>query len=515
MTEALAPGRVLGSRYRLVGPIAKGGMASVWEAEDPLLSRRVAVKILDAQLGTDDALRARFRHEAVAAARLAHPNIVSTYDTGEDDGVAYIVMELIDGLTLRELLDSSGALPVGDAVDITMQVGAALTHAHDHGLVHRDVKPGNVLVQRDGHVKVTDFGIAKATDSASDMTRAGAVMGTARYLAPEQLHGSDVDARADVYSLALVLYELLVGRPPFAGDSDVATAVARLTADVPSVSTMRPDVPAGLDAVLARALTRDPADRTPSARAFREELAPYRGAGHDGGARVDATRPLVIPPQPGGAPAGAPGRGVAPPSPARERKVGGTALRIVGVAILFAVGIGIGYLGFKTLDRSSKTSATTTTTTTPVRPLDVTKVDALDPPPGDGHESSADVGNVTDGDPTTTWSTESYVTADLGGKKGVGLQFTLATSQSVGALVVEAEAGPWSASLYVSDTPFDARPVGVPAATGTDLGKKARLKVSPAANAQYVLLWITSLPKTGTSATPYRLTITGAQVLGG
>ena len=138
------------------------------------------MKILDAQLGTDDALRARFRHEAVAAARLTHPNIVSTYDTGEDDGVAYIVMELIDGLTLRELLDTQGALPVGEAVDITMQVAAALTHAHDHDLVHRDVKPGNVLVQRDGHVKVTDFGIAKATDAASDLTRAGAVMGTAR-----------------------------------------------------------------------------------------------------------------------------------------------------------------------------------------------------------------------------------------------------------------------------------------------------------------------------------------------
>ena len=511
MTEALAPGRVLGSRYRLVGPIAKGGMASVWEAEDPLLSRRVAVKILDAQLGTDDALRARFRHEAVAAARLAHPNIVSTYDTGEDDGVAYIVMELIDGLTLRELLDSRGALPVGDAVDITMQVAAALTHAHDHGLVHRDVKPGNVLVQRDGHVKVTDFGIAKATDAGSDLTRAGAVMGTARYLAPEQLQDGIVDARADVYSLALVLYELLVGRPPFAGDSDVATAVARLTADVPSVSTMRPDVPAGLDAVIARALMRDPADRTPSARAFREELAPYRGRGSDG-APVDATRPLVIPRQPGPAPA--PSRAQAAPKPGRDDRQGGTALRVVGVALLFAVGIGIGYLGFKTLDRSSKTTPTTTTTT-PVAPLEVTAVEALDPPPGDGRESSADVGNVVDGDPATTWSTESYVTADLGGKKGVGLQFTLAASHSVRALVVEAEAGPWSASVYVSDTAFDGRPVGTPAATGADLGKTARLKVSPPANAQYVLLWITSLPKTGTSDTPYRLTITGAQVLGG
>ncbi len=512
MTEALAPGRVLGGRYRLVAPIAKGGMASVWKAEDPLLSRLVAVKILDAQLGTDDALRARFRHEAVAAARLAHPNIVSTYDTGEDDGVAFIVMELIDGLTLRELLDTQGALPVGDAVDITMQVAAALTHAHSHGLVHRDVKPGNVLIQRDGHVKVTDFGIAKATDSGSELTRAGAVMGTARYLAPEQLQDGIVDARADVYSLALVLYELLVGRPPFAGDSDVATAVARLTADVPSVSAVRPDVPAGLDVVIARALTRDPAERTPSARAFRDELAAYRGRGSDG-STVDATRPVMIARQPGGTPA-EPAPATSRTTRSRDRDPGGTARRVLGVALLFAVGIGIGYLGFRTLDRSSTTTPTTTTTTPPV-PLAIDQVAALDPPPGDGHENSADVGNVTDGDPTTKWSTESYATADLGGKKGVGLQFTLESSHAVRALLVNAEAGPWNASLYLSEVPFDRVPVGTPAATGTNLGTTARLEVSPPAAARYVLIWITSLPKTGTGNTPYRLTLTGAQVLGG
>jgi serine/threonine protein kinase len=487
-------------------------MASVWEAEDPLLSRRVAVKILDAQLGTDDALRARFRHEAVAAARLAHPNIVSTYDTGEDDGVAYIVMELIDGLTLRELLDTQGALPVGEAVDITMQVAAALTHAHEHDLVHRDVKPGNVLVQRNGHVKVTDFGIAKATDGGSELTRAGAVMGTARYLAPEQLQDGTVDARADVYSLALVLYELLAGRPPFTADSDVATAVARLTADAPAVSAVRPDVPASLDAVIARALSRDPASRTPSARAFREALMPYRGRGSDG-ALLDATHPVVIPRQP--ADSGPAVRAnTQAPSRGRERNRGGTLLRIVGTVLLFAVGIGIGYLGFETLDGSS-TTTTTTTTTLPAVPLAVTRVEAVDPSPGDGRENSADVGNITDDDPTTTWSTESYVTADLGGKGGVGLQFTLDATQSVSALEVDVETGPWNASLYVSDKPFETTLDGAPAATGTDLGTTARLDVSPPTAARYVLLWITSLPASGTGDTPYRLTITGARVLGG
>ncbi|MGZ8765707.1 MAG: protein kinase domain-containing protein [Acidimicrobiia bacterium] len=512
MTEPLAPGRVLGARYRLVRPIARGGMASVWEAEDPLLSRRVAVKILDAQLGTDDALRARFRHEAVAAARLAHPNIVSTYDTGEDDGVAYIVMELIDGLTLRELLDSHGALPVGEAVDITMQVAAALTHAHEHDLVHRDVKPGNVLVQRDGHVKVTDFGIAKATDQGSELTRAGAVMGTARYLAPEQLQDGTVDARADVYSLALVLYELLVGRPPFAADSDVATAVARLTADAPAVSAVRPDVPAGLDAVLARALMRDPAARTLSARAFREELSPYRGRGGEA-ALIDATRPVMIPRQPPHLTTS--GRGAAPPPPSAATRSGsGTALRILGTVLLFALGVGIGYLGFKALDGST-TTTTTTTTTVPAVPLTVTQVEALDPSPGDGRENSDDVANIADDDPATTWSTESYVTPALGGKGGVGLQFALDAAQPVSALDVEVETGPWNASLYVSDEPFEATPADTPATTGTDLGTTTRLEVNPPTTARYVLLWITSLPESGTGDTPYRLTITGARVLGG
>ncbi len=484
-------------------------MASVWEAEDPLLSRRVAVKILDAQLGTDDALRARFRHEAVAAARLAHPNIVSTYDTGEDDGVAYIVMELIDGLTLRELLDSQGALPVGEAVDITMQVAAALTHAHDHDLVHRDVKPGNVLVQRDGHVKVTDFGIAKATGAVSELTRAGAVMGTARYLAPEQLQDGTVDARADVYSLALVLYELLAGRPPFTAESDVATAVARLTADAPAVSAVRPDVPAGLDAVLTRALARDPAARTPSARAFRDELAPYRGGGAE--ARlVDATRPVMVP-RPPPAAAVRPATG-APRTPASTG--GGTALKVLGTVLLFAVGIGIGYVGFTALDGTT-TTTTTTTTTLPAVPLTVTQVEALDPSPGDGRENSEDVGNITDDDPATTWSTESYVSADLGGKGGVGLQFTLDAAQTVSALEVDVEAGPWNASVFVSDEPFETTPTGAAAATGVDLGTTARLELAPPTSAQYVLLWITSLPESGTTDTPYRLTITGAHVLGG
>src|SRR6478752_840519 len=268
MAEPLEPGRVLGGRYRLERVIARGGMGTVWEADDPLLARHIAIKTLDAAIGMDESIRARFRREAVTAAAVTHPNIVATYDTGEDDGVAYIVMELVHGITLRQLIDRDGAVPVDDAAAIAYQVADALAVAHARGLVHRDVKPGNVLVQPDGRAKVTDFGIAKAADSGDDeLTRTGMVVGTARYLAPEQVDGRVVDERVDIYSLGLVLYEMLCGKAPFEADTDIATAVARLTAPPRPISLECPAVSPALEHVIDRALTKDPADRWPSALA--------------------------------------------------------------------------------------------------------------------------------------------------------------------------------------------------------------------------------------------------------
>src|SRR3954447_22773236 len=277
MSEPLQPGRGLGGRYRLELQIDRGGMGTVWEADDPLLARRVAVKTLDPAIGTDESIRARFRREAIAAAAVTHQNIVATYDTGEDDGVAYIVMELVHGITLRQLIDRDGAVSVGEASAITYQVAEALSVAHARGLVHRDVKPGNVLVQPDGRVKVTDFGIAKAADSGGEeLTRTGMVVGTARYLAPEQVDGRAVDERVDIYSLGLVLYEMLCGKAPFEADTDIATAVARLTTPPRPIRLECPSVPAALEQVIDRALTKDPADRWPSALAFRDAVAPFR-----------------------------------------------------------------------------------------------------------------------------------------------------------------------------------------------------------------------------------------------
>src|SRR5256885_8393573 len=250
-------------------------MATVWVADDPILSRRVAVKVLRADLAADDGTRVRFRHEAIAAARLSHPNIVATYDTGDDDGVAYIVMELIDGPTLRHLIDQQNGLPVADVIRIGKEVADALDAAHRAGLVHRDVKPANVLVPANGPVKVTDFGIAKAA-GGDDLTRTGTVMGTARYLAPEQVNGRPTDPRTDVYALGLLMYEALCGHPPFGGDTDIATAMARLTTSAPAVRAERPEVSKALDDVIHRCLARQPAARFGSAAAGRDALDQVR-----------------------------------------------------------------------------------------------------------------------------------------------------------------------------------------------------------------------------------------------
>ncbi|MCL2393527.1 MAG: serine/threonine protein kinase, partial [Acidimicrobiaceae bacterium] len=270
--------RVLGGRYRLIRPIAKGGMAEVWEGYDDVLSRPVAVKILLPHLASDRNLVERFRREAISAARLSHPGVVATYDTGSDNGTAWIVMELVRGHTLRQLLTERGPMDPPMAVDVAGQIADALAHAHRAGLVHRDIKPANVLlVEEDSgppRAKVTDFGIAKATEGIGlDLTRTGMVLGTPKYLSPEQVEGQEPDARADLYSLGVVLFEMLTCRVPFEGPTDMATAVAHVRLQAPRVSSIRPDIPPELDQLVADLLAKDPAARIPSAVALRQALA--------------------------------------------------------------------------------------------------------------------------------------------------------------------------------------------------------------------------------------------------
>ena len=269
--------RVLGGRYRLGAVIGHGGMAEVHRGRDVRLGRDVAIKLLRPELARDPSFQTRFRREAQAAASLNHPAIVAVYDTGEDhsDGVVtpYIVMEHVEGRTLREVLAAEGRLLPQRAMEITAQICAALEQAHRAGIVHRDIKPGNVMLTPSGEVKVMDFGIARAmTGASSTMTQTAAVIGTAHYLSPEQARGEHVDARSDIYSTGCLLYELVTGGPPFSGDTPVAVAYQHVREEPIPPSRVEPEVPAAIDAIVLKAMAKNPANRYQTAAQMRADL---------------------------------------------------------------------------------------------------------------------------------------------------------------------------------------------------------------------------------------------------
>ena len=270
-------GRLISGRYRLIGPVGDGGMATIWRALDEQLDREVAVKLLRPQFSSDPGFAARFKQEARAAGGLSHPNIVSVYDYGTDgaDGDQYIVMELVEGRDLSTILRERGALSTNDAVRVAIGVASALEVAHRKGIVHRDVKPGNILITDDGDVKVTDFGIARAVAEAS-MTVTGTTLGSVHYFSPEQARGDEVTGASDVYALGIVLFEMLTGRRPFEGDTAAAVALKRLNEDPPTPAAIGHAVPPGLEAIVMRAMAREPADRFPDAGAFAEALRVWR-----------------------------------------------------------------------------------------------------------------------------------------------------------------------------------------------------------------------------------------------
>ncbi|GAA2739560.1 MULTISPECIES: protein kinase domain-containing protein [Kitasatospora] len=299
-----AEGHSLGNgRYVLQRLLGQGGMASVHLAYDSVLDRQVAVKTLHTELGREASFKERFRREAQAVARLQHINIVSVFDSGEDvaaDGTAtpYIVMEYVEGQALKDVLDDAvtryGAMPTEQALKITAAVLSALEASHDQGLVHRDIKPGNVMVSSKGVVKVMDFGIARALQSGvTSMTQTGMVVGTPQYLSPEQALGKSVDARSDLYSVGCMLFELLSGQLPFDGDSAFSIAYKHVQEAPPAPSTLNRAVTPAVDALVARALRKDPAHRFPSAAAMREEVERVAG-GEQGGTPLQASTPLVI-----------------------------------------------------------------------------------------------------------------------------------------------------------------------------------------------------------------------------
>ncbi|HEV7823931.1 MAG TPA: serine/threonine-protein kinase [Mycobacteriales bacterium] len=343
-----AAGAVLGGRYRLDGLVAAGGMGEVWRGYDQTLGRTVAVKLMHAQLSHEPGFLARFRGEARNTAALSHPGIATVYDYGEAGSRAYLVMQLIEGHSLADVLDGVGRLPAENTLDVVAQVASALEAAHAAGMIHRDVKPANLLVRPDGTVVVTDFGIARSLHATGTLTVTGEVMGTAAYLSPEQAMGKPASPATDVYSLGVVAYQCLAGRRPFSGDTPVATALAHLRDAPPPLPA---DVPPAVRAVVERAMAKDPADRFASAAA----LADAARAAATGRMPVPTPQPTTVMPTVGPAGPGATGRAAvrygavsAPPAP-RSRPGTAALLRrpptaVAGVAAgaVVAVLLGIG-----------------------------------------------------------------------------------------------------------------------------------------------------------------------------
>src|SRR5215210_1518311 len=278
-------GTVLGGRYRLVELLGQGGMATIYRARDNQLERNVAVKVLRPEYGTDPDFIDRFRHEAQSAASLNHPNVVGVYDYGTDPVGPFIVMELVEGEDLSSVLRKTGALPPRAAARLVAQAARAVAAAHDNGFVHRDVKPGNILVTREGRVKVADFGIARAL-AESALTLPGTTLGSVHYFSPEQARGELATPQSDIYSLGIVLFELLTGRRPWTGDTAAAIATARLTGAVPSPSSVHGGIPPTLEAIDQKAMATNPEDRFATAAemagALEEATGEDRGAGAAG-----------------------------------------------------------------------------------------------------------------------------------------------------------------------------------------------------------------------------------------
>jgi serine/threonine-protein kinase len=463
-------GELIAGRYELEQIVGSGGMATVYRAHDRLLERAVALKILHEQFTQDPDALERFGREARAVAQLAHPNIVTVIDRGEDGGRPYIVFEYIGGENLKQLVAREGPLPVATVIEIGIQVARALEAAHDRGVVHRDIKPQNVLLADEGRAKVTDFGIARARNTEG-MTLTGTIMGTSDYIPPEQARGETAGEAGDVYSLGVVLFELLTGRVPYEGDNAVAVAMRHVNDPVPSVHELRPDVPPRLDALVGRALAKEPRDRFATMSDLVAEL--------EACARGD-----VAPPSDG-----APTM-IVPPPPGRQRARGGRGRRLVRgllvvlVVLLLVVGAALGaYViasGLTGDDDNGKGGSSGG------GPIALHGVRAYDPPPGDNSEHDDEAPLATDGDPATFWKTETYNTFF---KPGVGLVLDAGARRQVKQLTVTTDTPGFTAEIRAGDT--ETGPFRVVAA-GRTVGASTAFALN-GADARYYVVWITDL----------------------
>lgn len=463
-------GDVIADRYELLELVGTGGMSKVYKAHDRLLERNVALKVLHPHYGEDQEYVERFRREARAVAQLSHPNIVTVIDRGEDGGHQFIVFEYVDGENLKELVQRTGPLPVRRAVELAATIADALAFAHEHGLVHRDVKPQNVLLNGEGEAKVTDFGIARSLDVEHGVTQTGTVLGTSNYLSPEQASGKTVSAATDVYSLGIVLYELLTGEVPFPGETFVAVAMKHINEPPPDLLQQRPDVSIRLAAAVDRALAKDPEDRFRSMDQFGWELRQTLADLGD----ADSERTFVAP---------SPVLRQSAPRRARTRPRRWplyAALVVVAAAAILGGVLSLGGSGTKTPSPGAATG-------TPVALHGVGSYD----PQGDGQEHNEDVAAASDGSPSTFWTTDIYSNQAFGNlKTGVGLVLDAGRPVALRALTMTTDTPGFTAKVLAGSSPSG------PFANDSGVRTVAGSTTIPlrGTTARYYVVWLTQLP---------------------
>ncbi len=474
-------GTVLSSRYRLESKLGSGGMSTVYLARDETLERWVAAKVLHREISDQPDQIERFRREARAVAQIAHPNVVAVIDAGEDGGRPYIVFEYVDGETLKHRIDASpGGLPLDESAAYAIEVGRGLCAAHARRLVHRDVKPQNVLIDSEGRAKVTDFGIARELEQ-DGLTKTGRVLGTTDYVSPEQAMGQPVDARSDIYSLGVVMYEMLTGQVPFKADNLVGVAMKHVNEKMPDVQRRRRNVSSALAVVVERATEKKPDKRYSDMnemlddleRALEVEVA--RGGRSTG--EVTTVLDSVSP--------GRAGRVITP----RRVSIAGILLVLAATAAALLIA------GISGSDRQRGGGGGGNNSSTDASAVALEKATDFDPIGGDG-ELPEETGFAVDNNPTTAWVGEHYDTTDFGGlKDGVGIYVSTEEAVSPGSMTVRTPEPGWDAEVYAaaSGPPEDLDGWGTPIGAITNGDTETNIPLEPTEDASYFLLWFTKL----------------------
>ncbi len=474
-------GTVLSGRYRLESKLGTGGMSTVFLARDDTLERWVAVKVMHREISDQPDQIERFRREARAVAQLSHPNVVAVIDAGEDGGFPYIVFEYVEGETLKQRIDRLGRLPADEAAAYAIEIGRGLAAAHARRMVHRDVKPQNVLIDPDGRAKVTDFGIARTLES-DGLTKTGRVLGTTDYVAPEQAMGHGVDSRSDVYSLGVLLYEMLAGDVPFRAETLVGVAMKHVNEEMPDVQRARPEISSALAAVIERATSKDPKKRYPDMAAFLRDLegALEVEVARSGSSHGQATNVLDAVPS---------GRRLL-----TRRRVSAAGIVLVLVAVT-------GALLIAALTGGGGRDTPNAVASGALIPL--ASAEAFDPD-GDNQEHSDEAPLAIDSDPGTGWTTETYndspVMSEAAGKPGVGLVVTTKKPATARTMTIRAADGGWDGRIYGSKSmptvdPATGEPIGQPIGSVTDANPEQTIQLDET-TARYFLIWVTKVSPT-------------------